>query len=1222
METGVEVVSNSQAERAEELFSQQQQRLYSRTDKFFACLIIFQWCVGIVTALLISPRAWEGIESNVHIHVWAALILGGIITSFPVYLALCHSGKTITRHVIAVSQMLMSALLIHLSGGRIETHFHVFGSLAFLAFYRDWRVLITASLVVALDHALRGLFWPQSVYGVSTVEPWRWVEHTGWVLFEDIFLIFSIRQSRREMWGLAYRQAELENTNQTIEAKVVERTTELEQEISHRRQAEEELGRRAAELDESNKKLVETERIKDEFFANVSHELRTPLTLTLAPMETLLSDEVGSLNDEQRALLQTMHNNSIRLLQMVSGLLDFSKLEAGKQTVRSQPTDVVGLTQAIVADCQPLAGQKLVELVFATDEKKNVIELDRYLYERILFNLLSNALKFTGEGGQVVVRLKMQDDRLLLSVSDTGIGIAASDMTSLFQPFRQLDSAATKRIEGTGLGLAMVKEFAELLGGSVGVESEPGKGSTFTVTLMAKSCNIVDVDGSEARTKVMVPRFKEATRATTIRGQARTSFPKVLIAEDNERLSSYIASLLDKYCETRTAADGEEALEITNEWQPDLVLTDVMMPRRDGFSLCRQIKSNPRTSSIPVVILTALTHRDAMLQGWQSGADEYLMKPFHPTELVTRVKTLLRSIAQHKEEIQQISELNISLEGRVIELAASNKKLETLSKQLQQARDQAVKASNYKSSFLANMSHEIRTPLNAVVGMIELLQQTPLNEQQKQLGEILRSAADVLLEVISDVLDFAKIEAGKIELNLADFNLTMMVEETAELVAEKAQQKQLSLSTFIDPVLDSQWRGDATRLRQVLLNLLSNAIKFTESGEVVVKVSLETEDNENDSIRFSVTDTGIGLSEENIQTLFRPFTQADSSVVHKYGGTGLGLSIAKLIVQLMGGEIGVESTLGQGSTFWFVVPLLRSPNWIAPAEPPESLRNKSVLVIAEQPGTAEVLNAYLSAWGTHCDTAQSANEAVKMLESSTPYNIAIYQCAAAVDPTAEVLATEVVELLFAHSSIRKIVCTSVKEKGLGEKLLGLGFDAYLSLPFRRNKLLHCLGALSSSGEGASDKVEVRKESEGAASTEHGVAQVLVAEDNAVNQMVAKLLLKELGLVADVVKTGREAIEAVAANNYSLVLMDCQMPDIDGLEATRQIRSSEALTGRHVPIVAMTAQAMHGDRQKCLAAGMDNYISKPVSLVQLKEILLQYVEPSSDSTMTASSTLVE
>ncbi|MBX9770104.1 MAG: response regulator, partial [Candidatus Obscuribacterales bacterium] len=635
-------------------------------------------------------------------------------------------------------------------------------------------------------------------------------------------------------------------------------------------------------------------------------------------------------------------------------------------------------------------------------------------------------------------------------------------------------------------------------------------------------------------------------------------FPKVLIAEDNDRLSSYIAALLDKYCETRIAADGEEALEIANEWLPDLVLTDVMMPRRDGFSLCRQIKSNPRTASIPVVILTALTHRDAMLQGWQSGADEYLMKPFHPTELVTRVKTLLRSIAQHKGEIQQISDLNSSLEGRVIELAASNKKLETLSKQLQQARDQAVKASNYKSSFLANMSHEIRTPLNAVVGMIELLQQTPLNEQQKQLGEILRNAADVLLEVISDVLDFAKIEAGKIELNLADFDLAMMVEETAELVAEKAQQKRISLSTFVDPCLDSQWRGDATRLRQVLLNLLSNAIKFTDSGEVVVEVGSEIDDNGNDCIRFSVTDTGIGLTEENIQTLFRPFTQADSSVGHKYGGTGLGLSIAKLIVQLMGGDIGVKSTLGQGSTFWFVVPLLKSPKWIAPAEQSESLTNKIVLIIAEQQGVAEVLNSYVSAWGIHCDIAESASEAVAMLKRPIPYDIAIYQFVGSGDSVDETPTKEIVELLSVSPATRMIACTSGQKKGIGERLLGLGFEAYLSLPFRRRKLLHCLGALSTGGEATSSRVEGRKVSDGVSSPDQsGAAQILVAEDNAVNQMVAKLLLKELGLVADVVKTGREAIEAVAANNYALVLMDCQMPDIDGLEATRQIRSSEA-----------------------------------------------------------------
>jgi signal transduction histidine kinase len=1189
MDKTTELAKDTQAQLAEELFAQQQLRVYQRTDRFFAFLMVFQWCAGIVTALLVSPRAWEGTASSVHFHVWVAIILGGLISVFPVYLAIFQSGKTITRHVIALSQMLMSALLIHLTGGRIETHFHVFGSLAFLAFYRDWRVLITASLVVAIDHALRGLFWPQSVYGVSVVEPWRWLEHTGWVLFEDVFLAYSIRQSRKEMWGLAYRQAELEKTNQNIEAIVVERT---------------------AELDETNRKLVQSERIKDEFFANVSHELRTPLTLTLAPMETLLGEEVGSLSEEQRMLLQTMHNNSVRLLQMVSSLLDFSKLEAGKVTVKKQPTDIVGLTEAIVADCQPLAAQKLLELRFVADEKKHVIEMDHYLYERIVFNLLSNSLKFTDEGGRIVVQLKIRDANIALSVSDTGIGIATSDMTNLFQPFRQLDVSSTKRIEGTGLGLAMVKEFAELLGGNVVVESELGKGSSFLVTLPAQPCELSAEELPMRSAKVMVPRFKEMTEEIPS-SEGKGFLPRVLIAEDNERLSSYMASLLTKCCNIRIAADGEEALEITNEWLPDLVLTDVMMPRRDGFSLCRQIKSNPRTSSIQVVILTALTHRDAMLQGWQAGADEYLMKPFHPTELVTRVNTLLRSIAQHKEEIQQISDLNISLEGRVLELAASNKKLENLSRQLQQARDQAVKASNYKSSFLANMSHEIRTPLNAVIGMIELLLQTPLNEQQKQLGDILSSASEVLLEVINDVLDFAKIEAGKIELNLTDFDLTMMVEETAELVAEKAQHKRISLATFIDPKLDGQRRGDATRLRQVLLNLLSNAIKFTDSGEVIVRVTCESDDGENAQVRFAVQDTGIGMSNETIQTLFQPFTQADSSVGYKYGGTGLGLSIAKLIVQLMGGEIGVDSTLSEGSTFWFVVPLSKAPHSGVSMKLPDVLKDQTVLVLAEQPGVADVLSKYLLAWQIQFDRAESYEQAITMLkEEVNHYDVAILQ----IQGSGESIIANLVSILKDQSRTKTIICTTGLERGLGERLLNVGFAAHLSLPFRQDKLLRCLSTLASVElQIESGKWKKRTHEQGNVRQSND-PRILVAEDNAVNQMVARLLLKELGLIADVVKTGAEAIEAVKNKDYSLVLMDCQMPELDGLEATRQIRSIEGLTGRHVPIVAMTAQAMYGDREKCLAAGMDNYVSKPVSLGQLREILAKYI-PAENSTMT-------
>jgi diguanylate cyclase (GGDEF)-like protein len=448
--------------------------------------------------------------------------------------------------------------------------------------------------------------------------------------------------------SLAYIIHRVEDVTEFVRLKQAGATqAQLTESLQQRGAAMEvELFQRAREIQEANHRLLAAEQAKSEFLANVSHELRTPLTLILAPAESLLAGAHGPLSDEQRHLIEIVHNNGLRLLQMVTSLLDFSKLEAGHQTVRREPTDAAALTRSVVADFMPLAEQRGVRLTCQCEAARLDVLLDRYLYERILFNLLSNALKFTTEGGQVDVTLGADGERLRLSVRDSGIGIAEEEQAGLFQQFHQLEASSTRRFEGTGLGLALAREFAALLEGTVTVCSQLGVGSTFTVECRAPAS--VDPAGAERATRSMAPRQTTLAEAPADCVIGLDVEAKVLIAEDNPELAAYIGSLLQEQAQCRLAKDGQQALELARSWRPDLVLADVMMPGLDGLALCRALKTDPAFAPGRIVLLTALTGRSDLVRGWEAGADDYLFKPFHPLELVTRVRALLAAVLEQR----------------------------------------------------------------------------------------------------------------------------------------------------------------------------------------------------------------------------------------------------------------------------------------------------------------------------------------------------------------------------------------------------------------------------------------------------------------------------------------------------------------------------------------------------------------------------------------------
>jgi signal transduction histidine kinase/DNA-binding response OmpR family regulator len=685
-------------QRAQALFEEHRDSIYRRTDKLFGGLLVFQWFCAVGLALVVSPRAWAGGTSHIHPHVWIAVLYGAAIVTLPLALILLRPGRASTRHIVAASQVIFSAILIHLSGGRIETHFHVFGSLAFLAFYRDWRVLITASAIVAVDHFVRGVVWPESVYGLMTANPYRWLEHAAWVIFEDVFLIMSCLQSQTEMKCIALRQTELESANALAEA---------------------------------------ASRTKSEFLANMSHEIRTPMTAILGYTDLLM--QPGAVAQDVTTWIQTIRRNSDHLLSLINDILDLSKIEAGKMTVEQITCSPLSLLEEVASLMRVRAVERGLsfELECLTPIPAQ-IQSDPTRIRQVLLNLTANAIKFTRRGS-VRLQCRFNPDehpqRLVFEVVDTGIGMTPDQIAQLFQPFTQADGSMTRRFGGTGLGLTISKFFVERLGGTLSLQSMPDLGSRFTATI-------------DPGPLVGVPLVREQSPATMagaihIAGSAAgTLSGRLLVAEDGPDNQQLLRWYLTRAGVAATiVADGKSALDRIMEAEKtaepfDAIILDMQMPILDGYSTAAALRTQGFTK--PIIALTAHAMAGDRDKCLNAGCSDYVVKPIKPAELSAALQRALpspgatKAPGQPEQFLLDNPELSAMLQSFVATLPT-------------RARDLAAAAAANDRGRVAVLSHQLSgvagsygfPGISTAAAALEQAIEDELSSYQKQVDELI-----------------------------------------------------------------------------------------------------------------------------------------------------------------------------------------------------------------------------------------------------------------------------------------------------------------------------------------------------------------------------------------------------------------------------------------------------------------------------------------------------
>ncbi|MDR1246889.1 MAG: response regulator [Clostridiales Family XIII bacterium] len=713
----------------------------------------------------------------------------------------------------------------------------------------------------------------------------------------------------------------------------------------------------AKTLEEKNQYLNRLNELKDEFLANTSHELRTPINGIIGIVESMIDGATGALSGEQKYNLAIVSNSGKRLSNMINDILDFTKLKNKEIVLQIKPIDLKMIVDTVIVLSKPMIKGKDLAVVNKIGDSLPAINADENRIQQILYNLLGNAIKFTEKGHvSVSAEILQGEDMIAVSVEDTGIGISEDKFDRIFESFEQADGGVAREYGGTGLGLSITKKIVELHGGTVSVVSEPGRGSTFTFTMPLSDAKREEIALSEGPTVIDIEEFAAEIAAKRPGAETRAAEGgyRILVVDDEPVNIQVLNNLLTMRDYSVTAAyNGIEALDLFDRGEEfDLVLLDVMMPKMSGYEVCRHLRERYSLFDLPIVMLTAKNRVQDIVLGFQSGANDYIQKPFDKDELLARARTLL---------------------------------------ELKGAMSAAMAANRAKSLFLANMSHEIRTPLSAVIGLADLLLKTPMDDRQKEYTERMRRASSTLLGIINDILDFSEVDAGNITLKYISFNIKNLFDDIAAFFRERNIASNIELRFELGTDIPDDLVGDPQHLLRIFINLVDNAFKFTEKGSITVRAAVSERAQNSVTLRFAVEDTGIGMSETQMSEIFTAFNQADNSATRKYGGAGIGLTVTQRMTELMGGEISVSGEEGKGTTFTFTCPFKLVPegsdestqNTESTADTDNTvLRGKRILLVEDNEVNTLIASELLSSVGIDVTTAQNGKEALNRLDDA------------------------------------------------------------------------------------------------------------------------------------------------------------------------------------------------------------------------------------------------